>query len=540
MKSFLHYFVFLFACFIAVETPCQNLKIDSLKSRLPDAEGIQKIVVLRSLANEYLDLNHDLAVVYSRQAYTQANREGDSLQIVETAHTFARALWILEKYQESIDLLVLVYPIAERNQMTNQVSILNDLAARYTFQADYDEALRYNFKSLMLNELEEDLPAKAASLDNIGHLYHKMAYNQKALDYYTRSLTTKKEIRQSAGLEFSFLNIGLCLISLNELDSGQKYIAQAVAMCGDSCSGVFKMEANYALGQLFFNQHRLREAENYLRGSYEISLELHNKNYQAANQLLLARVFFNQQDNERAKELLSKTMDNAVQANMKEIVLEVYRQFIRIYQAENDPKSLSYYQAKYIELNEGIFSEEMDRNLSKLQADFDEQQYLRTIEYQQQMLAFQQGSIRNRKYWSITIACIGLLLMAAIILLYRNNYRKGHLNELLKIKVDERAEELAANQLVVKQTSQKLIALLLSTTQAIKDQLPVFKNTLRESLDNRNSLAGEYTRELDHTAGKLQDVVLRMESCSRVMSEAPVRVNETATINGANFSKDRG
>lgn len=540
MKLFLHYVIFLFACFIGRETSCQNLKIDSLKSTLRQAEGIRKVIVLQSLADEYLELNHDLAVVYGRQAYTEANKMGDSLQIVEAAHILALALRRFEKHRESIGLLELVYPIAERNQMTNQASILNDLAVSYTFQAAYDEALRYSFRSLILNELNEDLSAKAAAFDNIGHLYYKMAYYQKALEYYAKSLATKRETGQSAGAEFLFLNMGLCHINLNKYDSGQGYITQAFAMCGNSCSTVFTMEANYALGQLFFHQHRMSDAENYLSASHNAALQLRNKSYQAANQLLLARVFFSQKHNEEAKKLLAKILDNAKESDRKEIALEAYRQYIAIHQTENDVQHLSYYQEKFIEFNEIIYSEEMDRNLLKLQADFEEQQYLRTIEYQQQMLAFQQGSIRHQKYLGIVSGSIGLLLMAAIILLYRNNHRKSQINNLLNIKVGERTRELQTNQHAVTHANQELVALILSTSQAIKEQLPVFKNTFNNSLTNENSLTRDYTRELEYTAGKLQDVVLRMESCSRMVSDTVIEVNKTATINGANFPEDRG
>jgi tetratricopeptide (TPR) repeat protein len=529
MKVFSHYFIFLLACFIARETSCQNLKIDSLKSTLLHTEGVRKIAALRSLAHEYLDLNHDLAVVYSRRAYTQANKLGDSLQIVETAHAFARVLSRFEKHQESIDLLELVYPVAERNQMTNQASILNDLAVSYTFQAEYDEALRYSFKSLVLNELNEDLSAKTTSFANIGQLYYKMAYYRKALEYYAKSLTTKRETGQSAGVEFLLLNIGLCHINLEEFASGQDYITQAFAMCGNSCSTVFTMEANYALGQLLFRQHRMSEAENYLCESYNAALQLRNKSYQAANQLLLARVFFSQKYSDEAKKMLAEILDNAIASDMKEIALDVYRLFMEIYQVENDMQHLSYYQAKFIEVSENIYSEEMDRNLLKLQADFEEHGYLRTIEYQQQMLAFQQGSIKHQRYLSVVIGCIGLLLIAAIVPLYRNNHRKSQLNNLLNIKVEERTWELETSQQAVTHANQKLVALIRSTSHAIREQLPVFKNTFNDSSANGNSLIGEYTGELGYTAGKLQDVVLRMESCSRMVSDTLAKVNETAT-----------
>ena len=147
------------------------------------------------LAYEYIDVNNTLGLQYATSALREAGILGDSLRFVKAGRVKALAFTRLKLLDSAIYLSNIVLPIAERNGFADLAkSILNGLALAYTYEAQYDDALKYHFKSLQLREKSGDKPEIFIALLNIGFNYYKMEHYEKALSYYEKAYALKDDV----------------------------------------------------------------------------------------------------------------------------------------------------------------------------------------------------------------------------------------------------------------------------------------------------------------------------------------------------------
>lgn len=73
---------------------------------------------------------------------------------------------------------------------------LNNIGSVYLQKGNYDKALEYYLKSLVIRKtvLGETHPDYAASFYNIGNTYNKKGDYDKALEYHLKSLEIRKVI----------------------------------------------------------------------------------------------------------------------------------------------------------------------------------------------------------------------------------------------------------------------------------------------------------------------------------------------------------
>src|SRR5690606_35962494 len=103
----------------------------------------------------------------------------------------------------------------------------------YTFQAKYDEALKYHFENLELRKQEGDFKRVFHSLNNIGLLYFKLRNYETALEFYKKALEYRRYVE---GDEARFLiNVGLCYNQLRDFVQSEQYFSEAVESCGGEC-----------------------------------------------------------------------------------------------------------------------------------------------------------------------------------------------------------------------------------------------------------------------------------------------------------------
>ncbi len=122
----------------------------------------------------------------------------------------------LEYYHKSLKMR------EEINDKKGIASALNNIGIIHKNQGDAQKGLEYYHKSLKIQEEIKDKHGIAASLNNIGFIYDNhgdpschsskevciRAAQDKALEYYFRSLKIREEINDKSGIAQSFNNIG--------------------------------------------------------------------------------------------------------------------------------------------------------------------------------------------------------------------------------------------------------------------------------------------------------------------------------------------
>jgi hypothetical protein len=142
-------------------------------------------------------------------------------------------------------------------------------------------------------------------------------------------------------------------------------------------------------------------------------------------------------NNEEGLNHLNKALIIAEGADFVEPLIQLYDQLAKIYNEKLDYEKTSFYLSKYVKLKDSIYSEELIKNLAKVQTNYAERENLKALALNAQL-------IQKQKSQTVFIAVIALLLLILAGVFYKNYRDKLLANQKLDERVRERTEQLRA------------------------------------------------------------------------------------------------
>jgi tetratricopeptide (TPR) repeat protein len=333
---------------IVISLDAQNPRIDSLKAVVED-DASDKYSTLIALTKEVGELNDNLAALeYCVEAEEIAYDIGDTAKIVESGRLHGQLLNRLDRSREASALLLRLLPIAKRSGFNSDYKlILNNLAIAYTFQAKYDEALKYHFENLVLREADGDKYEISVSLNNIGLVYFKLKNYDKSIANYIRALNYRKESGDHSGLDRLYINTGLCYNQLREFEKAKESFDQGFKECSNPCAPQIQIEGNFGLGVAFYGLKEHSAAREYFNKSLSIARTIGNSRFQAENLIYIAHIDVREERYDDALQSLKVCESIAKAGRFNELLIESYKEFSHVYTFKNDFEKASAYQQQY-------------------------------------------------------------------------------------------------------------------------------------------------------------------------------------------------
>jgi signal transduction histidine kinase len=507
-------------------------RIDSIETVLEERTGIDRYEPLVELTREYFNADYAKAIRYMEEAHTIVVANGDSVKIVYTGRIIGQLYNRMDRPKEALEILLKSLPIAERNNHRNErKTILNNLALAYTILAEYDKALDINFKTLVLREEDDDKEINV-SLNNIGLVYFKLRNYPKALEYYERALKLVEESPDRSFLDRQLINIGLCYNQMQNYSEALKYFQRAFDACQNNCHEQVKIEGEFGLGVAQFGLNNFDEAEKHFRLSKKTAETIHNNRFQVENLVYLAKIAIAKKESDNARSSLLEAESLADSAGYKQLLIDTYRQFSILYNQLKDFENASTYQMKYIHLKDSLISEELVKNVAKIQTNFEERENIATIKLKEDAL------IRQRNL-NLAIGVIALLTALLGFVLYRSNVvtrkvnsalsdakgiietqniRLQNINRELDGKVKEKTadllkanDELDRANKALSHVNDELDNFIYKTSHDIRGPLASLKGICSVALmDVKDPLALDYLNKLDVSSGRLNVILTRL------------------------------
>ena len=507
--------------------------IDSLKSILKEKSGHGRYEILYQLAYDLFDVDNREASVYARQAYDLAYDVGDSLKIVTSGRLAGQIYRRIEQLETSIDVLKEVLPIAKRNSYEDEEKkILNALALTHTLRAEYDEALKYNFQSLVIREKGGKKDEVSVALNNIGLVYFKLKNYERAVEYYERCLKIKNEINYTYDMDRLLINLGLCYNQLKNYKEARKFITNAFSFCDSTCSEAIRIEGNFGLGVSYFIEAEVtndtavysKSKESFIK-SYDVANQIHDKRWRLENLVYLARIYTELNEVDHAKKTLEEAEGIADDTDYNLLLIEIYKGFSILFNKSKNYQQAAIYQDKYIHLKDSIYSESLIKNLSKIQTDFEQRENIATI-------AAKEEVIKQQRDLNIAIAIIAMLAGLLVLVLQRSNRTIKRVNaqlseakevieeqnKLLEDKnkyldkeVEAKTVDLERVNQSLKQVNDELDNFIYKTSHDIRGPLASLKGMCNVALmDVKDPVALDYLSKLDTTAERLNTILTRL------------------------------
>lgn len=510
-------------------------KVDSLKSIVASAQGQDLYRTYFEIAYQLFDVDNLEAVHYAEQSFEIAKQLGDSSEIARSGRQFGQLLRRLDRLDEAIAIFIEVLNIAERNNIVGeQKRILNALALAYNYKAMYDKALELNFKSLEIREREGDKKEISHALNNVGLVYYKIGNFEQALTFFRQSIQLKVESNTTDGLDQIYVNAGLSHVYLGDYDESRDYISKAYKSCGDNCNDNVIVQGEFCLGVAYWNNREYEQARAHFVRSYGLSKKLSQTAYITDNSLHIGTVDLEMHKYDSASKYLFEAEKRAAEFGYNQLLIYTYFRLSRLYQETKDYENAAKYQARYIQLKDSIYSEDLIQKLARAQTNYEERVNIKTIAEKNQILSLtQQMAQRQREiYFFVGLVAVLSILGTFMFLRYSRMLSKAKqelsvMNQTLEKRVEDRTKQL-------QNVNNELDNFIYKTSHDIRGPLASLKGIANVALlELKDEKAQDYLQKLDASADKLNSILTRLLIVNQINHAVlnPIKINFQELIN---------
>ena len=342
-------------------------------------------------------------------------------------------LSVLEKAKETEDQLLLS-------------KALNNIGNDHLEVRNFDEAYENFIKALSIAEHLGDDVIVAITTFNLGKVLKELEQFENALLKLNESLGLSIKIDDKEGVVYAQTEIGHLYFLKSEFDNAEIHYRKAVEKVDSLNIPDIKAELLLKHGMNQLHLGNIADAKMYFEESLIIAKEIGNPEMQAKVLNGFATVHLGEHNYLEAEKVIAESILLSAKSTKKGIEAESYRILYLIeLQKKNDKKALKYYK-QYRELQEIMFNDEKNVQISNLQLqhDLDKKDFeisslknretVRTEELQKQKML--------RNVLVVLLAFSGILLFAV----YRSGQRRRKINALLtkhKNEVENQKNELA-------------------------------------------------------------------------------------------------
>lgn len=435
MKQFL---IIIFTLVIQFLLWSQNDNLQSILNS-ENLEMDEKLKQLDDMAWEYMYVNTDTSLQFSKSGLELSQREGQSLFIPDFYNTIGVAFIVNSNYDSAIFYL--------------SKGLESAKALRSELNSDSENRQRLDFRLVGL-------------LSNIGNCYYHTDIYQMAINHYMSALNELKAYEEPMRNAIILSSIGSAYMELKKLDLSLEYQLEAldyVYQSGDS-STTANILSN--LGKLTYLINDFKESKKYNYEAIEIYEKLSFDYYLPVQYLNLAQIYIEQDSLEKSDNLLVKAKKiiekyPEVEANIfyhslkgkyynkiNSIDSATYYTYLahtlaekdgfakyklsttetleKIYLNQNQYDSAYKYLALRKELSEQLFTEESDKRITEMEVLYQ----LEKKEVQIENLEKQGAYEKQIRY--LLIILLGVVVVSSIIIIISYVLRRKKTKQLHK------------------------------------------------------------------------------------------------------------
>lgn len=437
-------------------------KQEDLEEKLKSASGKEKIEILNQLAYKYRSQSPKKCIAYGNQALKLSQKLRDTKSEAAALVNIGIGYSNRGNQQESIKYLKKALEFY--NHLKNKRGIaecLNNIGGVHIRSSQFDQALDSLQKSVKIREEMGDKKSTADSLGNIGVVYQRLGDIVQALSYHLQSLEIREEIGDKLGMAASANNIGILYAVLDKNDHSLKYLEKSLELkkeIGDQLGAasslnnigvIYKRLSNYEKA-LEYHQKSLEIMEKIGNkngaadssgnigiihselGHYSLALKYYQKSlklYEETDDKMGCSTTLNDIGNvyrvirnfDEAFSYFDRSLKIAREIKTKNMIEANYENLSQLYEAKRDYKKALEYHQLFFEMNQEIFNEEKNKQVTEMQTRYEtlkKEKRIEILEKDNQIQKLQLGKERMTRNAFI----LGFILVIIILVLLFRKY----------------------------------------------------------------------------------------------------------------------
>ncbi len=460
------FFLILFFLNFINYSVSQNTHIDSLSNKLRKSYGYDKIDLLNSIAEYYININLSKAVNYSQQSLKNAI---ECKYIKGAANSYLIQGQICNyngnynKSEEYFERSLILYQ--KIGDHTNMCSVYNCIGEIYTSRADYAKAYSYYIKGLQIAEKENDYKVLSYTFKNIAYLYIVLNNDEKAKSFFEKALKNDFILKSITNIVYSYLGFAFFYQNKNDLAKAHYYLYKVSKIIDKSKDDILLAKFFTSYGDYYLKTKDYKKALDFYDKAFKIYKlkwdkfnesivctriahvcqlqKKHNLSLQyniislnirkmsgydfliGSSYTNIGSSYFLMNDYKNALKYFQMGLLIAKGLERKDYVQYNYKKIYELFVKQKNYKKALNYHILLTSLNDNINREEKDRKITEIQAKYE-------IEKKDQLMSkiVKEKEIQNlinkrRQYFYSSVAIFFILTSVIILLFYKQSQLKN-------------------------------------------------------------------------------------------------------------------
>jgi signal transduction histidine kinase len=285
----------------------------------------------------------------------------------------------------------------------------------------------------------------AVTIHNVGRVFKELGQHNRALDHLQLSQKMSRQINDREGEPYSLNEIGDVLLRQGKYDSALSTLSAALKEGRKLQLNGLLPKTLSSIAKTYMQKGEFDMAMKYYDTTY--TLYSRNKDNYGIAEVELGRgvVYQKQQRYDDALASVTRSLNVAHKLNARILEIQCFSQLSSIWELKGDfKKSLSYFK-RFKELEDTLFSQDMQAKLLRDQIRFETESRDSQIKALSQQQETTEDALKRQEFVRNILAVVMALSGILLISVYRSGQRRRQINTLLlrhQQETEKRSEEL--------------------------------------------------------------------------------------------------
>lgn len=366
--------------------------IDSVFRKKREDRNLLEQLVKRSKENSYLE-----GQFYGYNGLGRHYRDRSLFN--KSLFQYEKALIISEKIKDTV----------------SEVKILNAIGSVYRRQDDIRNALNYHQQALdkairIKNPTVSIKKSISISQNSIGNIYVSLKQYKLALNEFSKSIITQRELDHQLGLAINYQNIGRANEGLGHLDKALLNYHKSLDYNNKLNSKIGKVICGYRIANVLIKQKKYNQALNTVDTVLQAAIKENDKFYlsKTYNTLGLAQLHLNKLT--ASKDNLTTALNIATEFNIQSIVVQANENLALLNDKKKNYKKAYFYYKKAKEEGAKTLNDRNMLYVSELTSKYNKERSENQIKDLAKKNQIAQLQItRNRNLWIMALSIFTLI-----------------------------------------------------------------------------------------------------------------------------------
>ena len=363
----------------------------------------------------------------------------------------------------------------KKNLPKYQIFALQLLGSASSIQADNERAIEYFTRSLKLAEETNDTKNIINSINNIGVIYDQQGNNKKAMEYYMRSLVLSEKLGNKSAIITALGNLGNVYRNLGQLDKAIEAQNRSLKLAEENQNKRGRANALHSLAVIYSVKKEYQKALDYDNQVVEY--------YEAKNDIstivevltIQGECYDGLNQNNKAIKCLKKALGLSLEGGFATGIREAYHNLYFVYKEEGNIKEALNMYEQYIIMRDSIKSQQGQQKVMEKEMQYNYQKQ-KALDQKEQEKQREVSAAIEQKQKIITYAItLGLVLVLIFSLFVVN-----------RLRITRKQKNIIETQKDIVEEKQKEILASIHYAKRIQDSLLPSENYIYKSLKNLN------------------------------------------------------